>query len=69
MTFIPPRSRTERTRGKCDEQGPYTAHCTLDAMHDYSCYDASEDVSFNHRQEFTHDCGDPTCVVFSNLEH
>lgn len=47
--------------GTCAEPGPYAAHCTDDRMHDYSCYDASEDVSFNHRQHFRHDCDDPQC--------
>lgn len=26
-------------------------------MHRYSCYDAGEDVSFNHRQDFRDDPG------------
>lgn len=47
--------------GTCGEPGPYAAHCTNDRMHDWSCYDAGEDVSFNHRQDFRHDCEDPTC--------
>lgn len=47
--------------GRCAEPGPYESHCTLDRMHDYSCYDASEDVSFNHRQDFEHHCTDSHC--------
>lgn len=47
--------------GTCAEPGPYAAHCTDRPMHDYSCYDAGEDVSFNHRQDFTHACDDPDC--------
>lgn len=47
--------------GKCGDPGPYEAHCTDDRWHRYSCYDASEDVSFNHRQDFQHSCTDPAC--------
>lgn len=47
--------------GTCGAPGPYEAHCTDDPGHRYSCYDASEDVSFNHRQEFDHGCSDPRC--------
>jgi hypothetical protein len=47
--------------GECAEPGPYAAHCTDYPMHDYSCYDASEDVSFNDRHEFDHECTDPAC--------
>lgn len=47
--------------GSCAEPGPYEAHCTDSPGHDYSCYDASEDVSFNHRHDFRHDCDDPHC--------
>lgn len=45
----------------CNEPGPYEAHCTLEPGHEYSCYDGGEDVSFNHRQDFRHDCDDPGC--------
>ena len=48
-------------QGQCGEPGPYAAHCTDDTGHHYSCYDASEDVSFNHRQDFDHDCNDESC--------
>lgn len=47
--------------GTCGDPGPYTAHCTDCPGHRYSCYDASEDVSFNHRQDFEHHCDDKTC--------
>ena len=45
----------------CAMPGPYEAHCTDYPGHDYSCYDGSEDVSFNHRHEFDHRCSDPRC--------
>ncbi|QZD97872.1 hypothetical protein SEA_VARDY_4 [Gordonia phage Vardy] len=45
----------------CGDPGPYTAHCTEPPGHRFSCYDAGEDVSFNHRQDFDHDCHDPNC--------
>lgn len=48
-------------KGSCAEPGPYEAHCTQDRWHRYSCYDAGEDVSFNDRQDFRHDCSDPHC--------
>lgn len=48
-------------KGICGEPGPYEAHCTDDPGHRYSCYDAGEDVSFNHRQDFIHKCTDPEC--------
>lgn len=48
-------------QGRCNDPGPYRAHCTDYPGHQYSCYDAGEDVSFNHRQDFTHDCNDPSC--------
>lgn len=48
-------------KGACGEPGPYSAHCTDDPIHRFSCYDAGEDVSFNSRQDFVHDCDDPTC--------
>lgn len=48
-------------RGACGEPGPLNAHCTEDVAHLYSCYDASEDVSFNRRHDFRHDCDDPAC--------
>lgn len=47
--------------GRCGEPGPSAAHCTDDRGHRYSCYDAGEDVSFNSRQDFEHDCSDPSC--------
>lgn len=47
--------------GTCAEPGPYAAHCTDDPGHRWSCYDAGEDVSFNHRHDFRHDCDDPGC--------
>lgn len=46
----------------CGDPGPYKAHCTDYPGHRYSCYDASEDVSFNHRQYFEHHCDDPNCA-------
>jgi hypothetical protein len=52
---------SNRRKGQCNDIGPYEAHCTDDPGHRFSCYDASEDVSFNHRQEFVHACSDPTC--------
>lgn len=48
-------------KGACGDPGPYATHCTEGRYHDWSCYDAGEDVSFNHRQDFTHDCSDPAC--------
>lgn len=45
----------------CGMPGPWNAHCTDHPMHDYSCYDASDDVSFNSRQDFEHHCDDTTC--------
>ena len=50
--------------GACAEPGPYAAHCTDYPMHDYSCYDAGEDVSFNHHRKdwgAPHSCTDPAC--------
>lgn len=47
--------------GTCAEPGPYGAHCTEYRGHDWSCYDAGADVSFNYRQDFRHDCDDPAC--------
>lgn len=46
----------------CAMPGPYAAHCTEYPMHRYSCYDAGEDVSFNSRQDFRHDCNDNACT-------
>lgn len=43
------------------DPGPYAAHCTDYPGHRYSCYDSGEDVSFNHQQDFDHDCDDPAC--------
>lgn len=48
-------------KGYCGEPGPGDTHCTGYPAHDYSCYDAGEDVSFNHRHDFRHDCDDPAC--------
>lgn len=48
---------------RCGEPGPGDAHCTEDPMHRYSCYDGGEDVSFNSRQDFRHDCNDPKCTT------
>lgn len=45
----------------CGEPGPGDAHCTDDVLHRYSCYDSGDDVSFNRRQDFRHDCNDPKC--------
>lgn len=61
---------SEIRRGTCGMPGPYGAHCTDHPMHSYSCYDASEDVSFNSRQGFRHDCSDPKCTTqhFTNEE-
>ncbi|GEP38903.1 hypothetical protein NPS01_25660 [Nocardioides psychrotolerans] len=47
--------------GTCADPGPSEAHCTDDPGHRYSCYDAGEDVSFNDRHDFTHECTDPAC--------
>lgn len=52
--------------GSCAYPGPYAAHCTDRPGHLYSCYDAGEDVSFNHRQHFDHSCDDPSCPKFHN---
>lgn len=41
-------------RGMCGAPGPYEAHCTEPTWHQWSCYDAGEDVSFNDRQEWVH---------------
>ena len=38
----------------CDEPGPGDSHCTDRPGHDWSCYDARGDVSFNARQDWTH---------------
>lgn len=45
----------------CADPGPGRAHCTEYPGHDYSCYDAGDDVSFNYRHDFIHDCSDPAC--------
>lgn len=52
-----------RQRDVCGEPGPHTAHCTEEWDHQYSCYDASDDVSFNDRQDWLspHNCGDAEC--------
>lgn len=41
--------------------GPYDAHCTDYPGHDWSCHDGGDDVSFNSRIDFRHDCNDPNC--------
>lgn len=46
---------SEPRPGTCQMPGPYEAHCTQDRWHDWSCYDAGEDVSFNDRQDWTHE--------------
>lgn len=33
----------------CGAPGPYGSHCTDYPGHEYSCYDAGDDVSFNER--------------------
>lgn len=52
-------------KGTCAAPGPYGAHCTDYPGHQYSCYDASDDVSFNDRSRDEwlsgHQCDDPTC--------
>ena len=45
------RIRENRT---CDLPGPGDSHCTDHPAHDWSCYDARGDVSFNARQDWTH---------------
>jgi len=45
------RIRENRT---CDLPGPGDSHCTDHPAHDWSCYDARGDVSFNVRQGWTH---------------
>jgi hypothetical protein len=47
--------------GTCGDPGPGDAHCTDDLGHHYSCYDADDNVAFNARQEFTHECRDERC--------
>lgn len=42
-------SGEDGTYRPCDEPGPYGTRCTLRPLHDYSCYDASDDSSFTHR--------------------
>lgn len=46
---------------RCNMPGPGDSHCTNDRGHDWSCYDMGEDVSFNDRHDFRHDCDDPQC--------
>ena len=46
---------------RCGEPGPGEAHCSDFPLHDYSCYDGGDDVSFNGRQWFVHSCTDPNC--------
>lgn len=56
-------------KGLCNEQGPYSTHCTDRPMHDYSCYDAQDDSSWNSRSpedwqtEVGHQCGDADCMA------
>lgn len=56
-----------QSRSKCGEQGPYATHCTEPPNHRYSCYDASDDSSWNDRfpedwqTETPHNCDDPEC--------
>jgi hypothetical protein len=38
-----------KQRGYCAEPGPYGYVCTLPQNHPFSCYDGSEDASFNYR--------------------
>jgi len=45
----------------CAEPGPREAHCTDYPLHEYSCYDAGEDASFNSRQDFEHHCNQRAC--------
>lgn len=66
VDYPKPRPVTAARQHVCDDPGPYEAHCTLGMSHPYSCYDGGEDVSWNHRQDFKHDCGDPTCTPFTN---
>lgn len=53
--------------GLCNEPGPYDWHCTEDRLHDYSCYDAQEDASWNERSpedwkiDTPHECEDVAC--------
>jgi hypothetical protein len=54
-------------KGACGELGPYDYHCTDYPGHRYSCYDASEDTSWNDRspedwqEDMPHSCADPGC--------
>jgi hypothetical protein len=58
-------------RGDCAEAGPYGVVCTLPRTHDWSCYDAGDDSSFNSRwledfgevplSEHPFDCRCPPC--------
>ena len=56
---------SKQRAGTCGAPGPYAAHCTERIFHDYSCYDASDDVSFNaawmRDTDAQHRCDDPTC--------
>lgn len=57
---------SRRRLGDCGEPGPREAHCTLHRIHDYSCYDGSEDVSWNEGQWYDfdlapHECDDDAC--------
>lgn len=55
-----------RRQGACQMPGPRDAHCTDHPMHQWSCYDAGEDVSWNEGQWYDfdlapHACDDPGC--------
>lgn len=57
---------SRRREGTCGEPGPCEAHCTDHRMHDHSCYDAGDDVSWNHNQWYDfdlapHACDDTDC--------
>lgn len=52
----------------CADPGPGDAHCTEPVYHNYSCYDAGEDISWNEGQfrdgwydRSPHKCDDPQC--------
>lgn len=59
----------DRTQtGLCNDPGPGDLHCTKHRLHDYSCYDAQDDSSWNDNQwemgwfdDHPHKCDDPTC--------
>lgn len=50
--------------GRCNARGPYREHCTDEAGHRYSHYDATKDVSWtdhteDHRDGCECDCCQP----------